>query len=105
MAVDPKLVFWLVATFMAVTCLARLMRRRQNSLLHKLSLYVEEQREWSKKKSKAARLAQKLVREKSIHEAQEKAAVNGSDVDRYDKYSSSGAAIAPPREQPVQEAA
>ncbi len=105
MALDPKLVVWLVATCMAAISLARLMRTRQNSLLLKLHQYVKEQREWSKKKAKAALLARKLAHEKAEYEAENSLNLDDPDYDRYDKYASSAAAVGTPQQQSAQKAA
>ncbi len=105
MAIDPKLVVWLVATFIAVVSLTQLMRKRQNSLLVKLQQYVEEQREWSKKRAKAARLARKLARDKAENEAQETPTGDNPDYNRYDKYSPSAAPEDAHQAQPAEKAA
>ncbi|MCA9157788.1 MAG: hypothetical protein KDA72_05645 [Planctomycetales bacterium] len=104
MAVDPKLVLWLAAACLAVICLAQLMRNRQASLLLKLRKYVDEQHEWSKKKAKASRLARRLAREKAENETKDARRPGDPSYDRYGTDSSSNTTIAPPQEQPVQEA-
>ena len=98
MAIDPKLVIWLAATFMAVVSLARLMRNRQTSLLLKLRKYVDEQHEWSKKRAKASRLARKLAREKAESETKETRSLDDPGLDRFDRNSSGATTDGPPQE-------
>ncbi len=69
MNIDPKITLWLAATVVAVVGLARLMRNRQVNLLLLLQRYVEEQRQWSRKRNKAARLARKLALNKAESES------------------------------------
>lgn len=101
MTVDPKLVLWLAAAFMAVISLAQLMRNRQNGLSLKLRKYVGEQHQWSKKRAKAARLARTLAREKAESEANKTRTPDDPNLDRYDKYASSATAVGTPQGQPA----
>ncbi len=68
---DPRLIAWLVAVSLAIVSLSSLMGGRQTKLMIALRSYVASQLEWSRKRDKAARLAQILAREKAEDEAKQ----------------------------------
>lgn len=68
---EPRLIAWFICVVFSVVSLVKLMRGRQTKLMLALRGYVEARLEWSRKKAKAARLAQKMAREKAAEEAKQ----------------------------------
>lgn len=70
---NPIHAIWIVATFVALVALVRLMNSRQTHLTQLLCDCVERQIDWVKEKAKTARLARKIAEEqKRKQEATEK---------------------------------
>lgn len=69
MALDPKLVVWLLFSLVAVLILSRMMDNRRAKLAQLLQAYVKARVQWTKKRAKAARLAQHVAGKKATEEA------------------------------------
>jgi hypothetical protein len=67
---DTEKTIWLGAAALATLMLAQLMRHRQVQLMLLLQAYVEKKLEWSRKRARAAKMAQAAAMEKARTEAQ-----------------------------------
>lgn len=66
---EPRFIAWIAAGLLAVATLVQLMQARQGQLKGVLEAYMQSQLVWSRKRAKAARLAQKMARAKGDEEA------------------------------------
>lgn len=65
----PTAIIWLAFSTLACVMLFSLVRRQQAQLHILLENYIEEQKEWAKKKAKATRMARRAAKHKEAEEA------------------------------------
>ncbi len=70
-SLNPFLAVYLLAIFLAVICLSKLMMGRQLQLMILLKKYTEEKIAWARKKARASTMARQAASAKANQEVEE----------------------------------